>query len=76
MNVPFQLPEKHPIAALAASRMFYWIEQQDAAQAAAFARGAFHSSAEGIDCAFTTSKMKKLYLSTSVSSYSRHSKLA
>ena len=52
MNVPFQLPEKHPIAALAASRMFYWIEHQNAAQAAAFARGVFHAYfAEGIDIA-------------------------
>ncbi|HZG68897.1 MAG TPA: 2-hydroxychromene-2-carboxylate isomerase [Herpetosiphonaceae bacterium] len=50
MNVPFHLPEKHPIAALAASRMFYWIEQQDGARAAEFAKRVFHAYfAEGID---------------------------
>jgi 2-hydroxychromene-2-carboxylate isomerase len=42
-GVPFQLPTRHPIAAVAASRAFYWIEQRDPAAAISFARRIFHA---------------------------------
>lgn len=50
MEVPFRLPDRHPFAALAVSRVFYAIERQDAARAAAFARLAFRACyGEGAD---------------------------
>lgn len=42
-GVPFRLPERHPIAAVAASRAFYWIEKRAPDRAVAFAREVFRT---------------------------------
>ena len=42
-NVPWVLPDPHPITTLAASRAFYWIDEQDPDLAKAFATAAFHA---------------------------------
>lgn len=41
MGVPFVLPEGFPFAALAASRVFYWLADQDGVKARLFARRIF-----------------------------------
>jgi 2-hydroxychromene-2-carboxylate isomerase len=52
MKAPFRLPPQHPIAALAASRAFYWADIESADQARAFASRLFHAYfADGRDIA-------------------------
>lgn len=42
-GVPFVLPAGFPMAALAASRIFYWLDDRDTALAKAFARLIYHA---------------------------------
>lgn len=42
-GLPFRLPDGHPRIALAATRAFYWIEEQAPATAPAFARAVFNA---------------------------------
>ena len=42
LNVPFRLPSNHPIAALPASRAYYWIEEHHPEAAKRFARASFN----------------------------------
>lgn len=52
LRAPFRVPERHPIAALAASRAYYWIEEHVPHLAHAFARGVFHAYyVDGVDIA-------------------------
>lgn len=49
-GVPFRLPERFPIGAIAALRAFYWIDDEDPAQAKAFAKAVYRAYfAEGRD---------------------------
>lgn len=51
-GLPFQLPPNHPVIALAATRVFYWIEEQAPSAAPAFAREVFRRYyTEGLDTA-------------------------
>ena len=51
-GLPFRLPPDHPKIALAATRVFYWIEEHDPAAATAFAREVFRRYyTEGLDTA-------------------------
>lgn len=43
MGVPWVLPDPFPIATLAASRAFYWLDDRDSAIAKDFAKGAYHA---------------------------------
>lgn len=43
LDVPFTLPEPFPFSGVAASRAFYWLEQQDPAQAIAFGQHAYRA---------------------------------
>jgi len=43
MDAPWVLPEPFPIAALAASRAFYWLDDWDSGIAKDFAKAAFHA---------------------------------
>ena len=43
MAVPFRLPSRHPIAALAAARAFYWIERVQPERATEFALAALRA---------------------------------
>ncbi len=38
LNVPFVIPDRFPIAAIAASRAYYWLEERDAAHAKTLAQ--------------------------------------
>jgi 2-hydroxychromene-2-carboxylate isomerase len=50
MKAPFRLPPQHPIAALAASRAFYWVEIESPERAQTFASRLFRAYfAEGRD---------------------------
>jgi 2-hydroxychromene-2-carboxylate isomerase len=50
LGVPFTLPSPFPFAAIAASRAFFWLHDQDPALAKRFAQAALHASfAEGKD---------------------------
>ena len=42
MKVPWTMPEKFPVHAIAASRAFYWLNERDADQARLFAKSIFH----------------------------------
>lgn len=42
-GIPFAWPEPFPIAALAPTRGFYWLHDQDPDQAVAFAKAAYHA---------------------------------
>ncbi|APV51021.1 2-hydroxychromene-2-carboxylate isomerase [Betaproteobacteria bacterium GR16-43] len=49
-GVPFSLPAKFPIGAIAALRSFYWIDDRDAAKAKAFAQAVYKAYfADGVD---------------------------
>lgn len=43
MEAPWTLPEKFPIATLAAARAFYWLDDQDPGLAKRFALAAYHT---------------------------------
>ena len=43
LGVPWVLPESFPATTLAASRAFYWLDDQDSTTARAFAKATFHS---------------------------------
>ncbi len=43
MGVPWRLPDPFPIAALAAARAFYWLDDDDPERARKFARAAYHA---------------------------------
>jgi 2-hydroxychromene-2-carboxylate isomerase len=43
MGVPFAMPSRFPLPTQAAGRAFYWLADQDVAQAKAFARAVFHA---------------------------------
>ena len=43
MEVPWTMPDKLPIATLAAARAFYWLDDDDPALARKFADAAFHA---------------------------------
>jgi len=43
MEVPWVFPDPFPVAALAPSRAFYWIDDQDKDRAKDFARAAYHA---------------------------------
>jgi len=43
LKVPFKLPSKFPIAAIAPARAFYWVSDRDAKLAGALARALFHA---------------------------------
>ncbi len=43
LEIPFSLPEKFPIAAIAASRGFYWLAEQDPDLAISFAKRVYHA---------------------------------
>ncbi len=47
MKVPWQLPEKFPIASLAPARAYYWIYDQDKALAKDFAKACFSAYFSG-----------------------------
>ena len=50
MEVPWTMPDKFPIATLAAARAFYWLDDGDPALARKFADAAFHAYfGEGTD---------------------------
>jgi 2-hydroxychromene-2-carboxylate isomerase len=50
MEVPWTMPDKFPIATLAAARAFYWLDDDDPALAKKFADAAFHAYfGEGTD---------------------------
>lgn len=52
LQVSFKLPSNHPIVALPASRIFYWLEERDEVAAGRFARRAFDAYfVEGTDMA-------------------------
>jgi len=49
-GIPFRLPEEHPVAQVAASRVFYWVEATHPDQATDFARWTFDAYfAGGLD---------------------------
>lgn len=49
-GVPFRLPARFPIGAIAALRAFYWIDDQDPAKAKAFAKAAYRAYfVDGLD---------------------------
>jgi 2-hydroxychromene-2-carboxylate isomerase len=51
-GVPFNLPERFPIGAIAALRAFYWIDDRDPARARAFAKAVYRAYfVEGQDIA-------------------------
>lgn len=43
LEIPFTLPDRFPIAAITASRGFYWLKQQDAELATSFAKRVYHA---------------------------------
>lgn len=43
LGVPFQLPDSFPVVPSAASRAFYWLEEQDPATARRFAGAVYHA---------------------------------
>jgi 2-hydroxychromene-2-carboxylate isomerase len=43
LEIPFTLPDRFPIAAVTASRGFYWLAQQDAEVATSFAKRVYHA---------------------------------
>jgi len=43
LGVPFQLPDSFPLVPSAASRAFYWLDEQDPALARRFARQTYHA---------------------------------
>ena len=43
LGVPFRMPEPFPIAAIAASRAFYWLQAQDTEAARRLAQALFHT---------------------------------
>jgi len=43
LGVPVCLPANFPVAATTASRAFYWLDEQDADRARAFARAVYHA---------------------------------
>lgn len=43
LGVPFQLPESFPLVASAASRAYYWVQEQNAELARTFARKTYHA---------------------------------
>jgi 2-hydroxychromene-2-carboxylate isomerase len=51
-GLPFRLPPNHPVIALAATRVFYWIEEREPTAAHAFARDVFRRYyTDGLDTA-------------------------
>ena len=42
-QVPYRLPEPFPVAALAPSRLYWWMAESDPRQALAYARSVFHA---------------------------------
>ncbi|MBL6931768.1 MAG: 2-hydroxychromene-2-carboxylate isomerase [Rhodospirillales bacterium] len=50
MDVPWKMPKDFPVHSVAASRAFYWLEQQNPDQARLFAKSVYHAIfGEGID---------------------------
>lgn len=43
LNLPFQLPDAFPVVASAASRAFYWLQDQDPGTARRFAGAVYHA---------------------------------
>ncbi len=43
LDMPFTLPDRFPIAAIAASRGFYWLQERDSELAISFAKRVYHA---------------------------------